>query len=1090
MYVHRSNRMEVLVDELARVLRTPKLAPLAPETIVVQSAGMERWLSRELATRLGAFAHARFPFPRGFIQEAMDAVLGPVEGAERYEREALTFSVAELLGELAGEKAFEAVSRYLRDDADGLRRIQLAERVAHLFDQYAVYRPKDVLDWEAGKGGGDWQAKLWRALVARQGSHHFAARAREFDKTFSPLFVDRGSLPARVCIVGGASLPPLFLRLLAKIATAVEVHLFVLAPTDEYFGDARAGGGGLASDVHPLLGSLGAVGAALQELLENEAHVDGSRKFVEPPEDSVLHRLQGDLMHARVRASTNPPAEDDDSLTLVACHSPMREVEVLRDRLLALFERDPTLRPDDVVVMAPRIEEYAPFIDAVFESEQGQKGHIPYRTSDRSERRVNVAAAALLSTLSVLRGRFKASEVLDLLQAEPVRARFGVEAVDLPRIHRWVSDAGIRWGVDGSHRARYGLPADERNTWRFGLRRLFVGYALSDDGQTDFEGSVPHDDVTGEGALLLGKLAELCETLFSFRERVSVPRPLAGWHELLGQLVGAVLAEGESWQLRPLHEALYRLAQHAKAAGFEEPVSLEVVLHLLGGHLEAEVQSAEFLSGGVTFCAMLPLRSIPFRVVCLLGLNEGEFPRVEKHVDFDKMAEKPQLGDRSQRADDRYLFLETLLSARERLCLSYVGRGISDNEVRPPAVVVSELSAAIDVMLAGTDPKARSFLAPVEQPLQPFSPRHFDGKDPRLQSFDEEHARGARALSVAKTEERPFMTSPLGVVTGASAAADPADVTDVEELVRFLQNPSKALLRKLGIFLEEETEIVLDREPLQSDALDRYQVGSRLLGAGLDALSGDERALLRSRLEVTELGRGHLPVGVPGRAELSTIMAAARDVSAAARPYTKAGRAAAQVFTLVGPPGCGELSGALDSVYGRTQVERMYSQIAAKHELAAWVRHLAARAAELPIDDSVLVGRSKKEGVVVRRFKPLPSDSARKLLFELFELYRIGQGVALPLFPIASKQYVEALRKQGSPEDALSSARSAFTKKETDQAFGGEGARDYVMLAFRGRDALSEEAMRGFGEAEALHFTALSRRVFEPLLDHREEPPA
>ncbi len=1082
MYVHRSNRMEVLVDELARVLRTPKLAPLAPETIVVQSAGMERWLSRELAVRLGAFAHASFPFPRGFIQDAMDVVLGKNEGAARYEREALTFTIATLLGELRNEKGFSAVSTYLVDDPDGLRRLQLAERIAYLFDQYAVYRPDLVLGWEAGKAS-DWQAILWRALVARQGRFHFAARAKDFEQKFEPLFVARGALPSRICIMGGASLPPLFMRLLGKVAEAVEVHLFALTPTPEYFAESR--GSDAVLDVHPLLASLGTVGAALQQLLESElSYVDGATRFVAPGEGSVLHCLQSDLLSNRPvgaeGAEKRARPKGDESIALVSCHSPMREVEVLRDRLLARFEADPSLRPEDVVVMAPRIEDYAPFIDAVFEAEASDARHVPYRVADRSERRTNVAASALLSTLAVLRGRFKASEILDLLQAEPVRARFEIEASDLPRIHRWVHDSGIRWGVDGSHRAKYDLPNDDRNTWRFGLRRLLLGYALSDDGLTSFEGSVPHDDVSGEGATLLGNLSQLCETLFSFRERTFSRHTLAGWQTVLGQLIGAVMAEGESWQIRPLHEALYRMVEHAKAAGFEEEVSLEVVLHLLDSHFEAELSSTEFLSGGVTFCAMLPLRSIPFKVVYLLGMNEGEFPRVERHLDFDKMAEHPKLGDRSQRADDRYLFLETLLSAREHLTISYVGRGISDNQERPPAVVVSELATAIEAMLAPTVPGERAYLTAVEQPLQPFSPRNFDGKDARLFSFDTDHARGASAMLREKAAERPFIVGPI-------QARELPSVVDVDELVRFLQNPAKALLRGLGIVLEDETEVVEDREPLESEALDRYQVGTRLLRAGLDAMSDEERARTRSIIEETELGRGLLPIGAPGRVGLDAVVDTALEVGRAARRFTVLGRRPAQTFTIArGDAAGGELSGALERVYGTTQVECMYSQLAAKHDLASWVRHLAARAAGLPVEDSVLIGRGK-EGVSVRRFVPLPGPRARELLFELFELYRAGRSVALPLFPNASRAFVEQLRKKAEHPDkeerALEAVRFEF---ENERGFG-EGTKAYVKLAFRGRDPLSSSAMEGFGPASELGFATVSRRVFEPLLDHQEE---
>jgi exodeoxyribonuclease V gamma subunit len=1085
MYVHRSNRMEVLVDELARVLRVPKLAPLASETIVVQSRGMERWLARELSLRLGSFSRARFPFPRAFIQEAMDAVLGPQEGAARFERGALTWSIVSLLGELRAERGFATVSSYLSDDPDGRRRVQLAQRIAHLFDQYSVYRPSMVLEWEAGKGS-DWQAILWRALTARLGSSHFAARSRDFERSFSPLFVARGSLPPRICIVGGASLPPLFLRLLGKIAEAVEVHLFALSPSSEYFAEGAADAVALAGGgVHPLLASLGSVGAALQQSLETEmSYVEGAGSFVDPGTDTLLHALQSDLLHNHVRGSESTPflepRADDGSISIVSCHSPMREVEVLRDRLLATFQADPTLRPDDVVVMAPHIEEYAPLVAAVFEADPKSAHYIPHRIADRNERRVNVAASALLGVLAVLRGRFKASEVLDLLQAEPIRERFGIAAADLPRIHRWVNDAGIRWGQDEAHRAEFGLPRDERNTWTFGLRRLLLGYALSDDGRTNFEGCVPHDDVTGDGALLLGKLNELCETLFGFRREVQRSYSLAEWRDLLGRMTSALLAEGETWQLRPLHEGLYQLALQAETATFTEPVSLEVMTQLLAEHFESEIYGGEFLSGGVTFCAMLPLRSIPFRVVCLLGMSDGEFPRVETHLGFDKMAERPRVGDRSVRADDRYLFLETLLSARDKLQISYVGRGIQDNEARPPAVVVSELTTAVRGMFADASSKC---LAPAEQPLQPWSPRHFDGRDEQLASFDAEHARGAAALAGTLQAEAVFCAQPL-------ERPEVADTVDLDDLVRFFQSPARALLRSLGVRIEDDAELVVDREPVESDALERYQVGARLLSGEWEVLSGPSAgAELRKHLEETELRRGLLPIGAPGRVSVQAIVDLALEIRAAARRYTKAGKGPAQVFELglgaaLDAGGAAALVGALDRVYGRTQIECMYSQLGARHEVAAWVRHLAARAAGLPVDDAVLVGRDDKNPVCVRRFVPLDAGRAKELLVDLVGVYRLGHRVPLPLFPNASRQYVRTLLKKAdddAPGRALNAARFEFTK------MFGEAHDAYVKLAFRGQDVIADGASTGVAGAPELGFAELSRRVFEPLLRHQEE---
>lgn len=1142
MYVHRSNRMEVLVDELSAVLRKPKLQPLAPETILIQSQGMERWLGRELARRLGGFANARFPFPRAFIREAMDAVLGPAPDAVLYERATMTWAIAALLPELEGDRAFASVASYLREDAGAVRRLQLAERVAYLFDQYVIYRPKLVLGWEAGRGT-DWQARLWRALLERYEAApsdggdapsggkvraHFAARALEFERNFTPLFVERGALPARLCVVGGASLPPLFLRLLAKLAECIEVHLFWLAPTREYMGQAAAEGDALAwsgGDVHPLLASLGGVGAAFQQILESEvSYVDGAGDFVEPAPHDVLHALQGDLLANRDRARAGddqrlprPAVGCDESITLVSCHSPMREVEVLRDRLLALFDADPSLLPDDVVVMAPRIDTYVPLIEAVFSGDPRDPLAIPHRVADRSERSLNPAAEALLRLLDVLRGRLKASEVLDLLQVEPVRRRFGIDAPDLPEIYRWVHDAGIRWGEDAAHRGEYNLPEEAANTWRFGLRRLFLGHALSDDRRTVFGGVVPHDSLPADRVELLGKFARFCETLFESRQLVRVQRSVSGWCECLRQVVDSLLAEdpGTAWQLRPLHGALHDLESSARLAAFEEPVALEVLSAQLSERLETETSSADFVAGGVTFCAMLPMRSIPFRVVCLLGMNDGEFPRIEQQLGFDKMLERPQVGDRSQRAEDRYLFLETILSARDRLLVSHVGRGIQDNQPRPPSVVVAELSAAIENLLEPRRAGEPEYLAAVQHPLQPFSPRAFDGVDPRLASFGVPHARGAHVLARGQEPVTPLF-APDVQLTGL-AAEDLGASLELQHVVAFFQNPARSLLRRMGLDLDEDVKLVEDREPVETDALARYLVGSRLMSAPEEHLDAYERV---------ELARGALPFGSPGRVLLEGIGEVAAGMRRAAGRITRYG--AESPRAIVVPLGRGplearlrevgalrtteaprELVGVLEGLYrangggdrateaeaGRGSVRlrlvsASYARLSPKYELAAWIRHLAARAAGLPLTETLVLGRGKDDEVLLRRFPELSPERARALLSQLVDLYLLGLSTPLPFFPALSRVFVERFRKASGDAAAEERALDSVERELSDPNpwNGGEGADVHVAWVFRGRRPF-REALGGRLEDLGLSFTEISRTVYEPLLDCVEDVP-
>lgn len=1092
MFVHRSNRLEELVGVLAEVAGRPLGGALQPEVIVVQSKGMERWLGMELSRRLGVWSNGLFPFPRALVEELLDVVLD--DGAQqRFSREGLAWAASALLPGLARQPGFAPVASYLDDDPHGLKRLQLSQRIAYLFDQYAVFRPGMVQAWERG-GGDGWQPELWRALVERLGSAHVAARAERFLEAWRGLEELPAAVPRRISVFGISSLPPIYVRLLAAVAERVELHLFLLSPSREYWAEIRSERETLRSlrdapglvdreQLHleqgnPLLASLGRAGRDFQRVLEalddyQEAERDLYR---DPGTASTLTALQSDILALRRRApgSTPPPLElDDGSIAVHACHSPMREVQVLRDQLLGLFESDPSLEPRDVVVMMPDVEAYAPLVDAVFGATGAGPGRIPYRIADRTRRSGSAVTEAFLSILAFAEGRARASEVLDLLQLQPVRARFGIGAGELPLVSRWVHDAGVRWAVDADDRARAGQPAYDENTWRFGLRRLLLGYAMPGSGM--FEDVLPFDDMEGSEVELVGQLAELAERLFAWRERLAEPRTPAGWQGTLGLLLDEliVVPDHDAWQLQLVRDALAALADTSAAAGFEECVGLGVVRTLLEQAFEQERTTHDFLAGGVTFCAMLPMRSIPFRVVCLIGMNDGDFPRVNRQQSFDLMALEPRPGDRNPREEDRYLFLEALLSARERLVVSYVGRDIQDNGVRPPSVVVGEL---LDALVASFSSDRQIFV--LEHPLQPFSPGYFrPDRDPRLFSYGADESEGARALVREQHAVPPFQCALLPPMDVAARGAD------IGELARFFENPARGLLQsRLGLVLERDSVLVEDREPMELDALERYGIGAALLDQAL------HDGTLDGGFQRTRAG-GVLPLGTPGRLEYAAIEAQALEVALATRRFREGGRLPPLELEL--ELGGTRLGGALGELWQRAQLRVQYSKVRSRQRLSLWVRHLALQlvAPDGYPRQSVIVGRAADGAASVFQLVPVEAGRARELLSGLVELYWLGQRAALGLFPDASSTYAAELAKHAGEPDASVEAR-----RKADQVFnartGGAEADDaYIQRAFDGHEPLAAEPP--FGAELALPgFAELALRVFEPMFDFVAEADA
>jgi exodeoxyribonuclease V gamma subunit len=691
--------------------------------------------------------------------------------------------------------------------------------------------------------------------------------------------------------------------------------------------------------------------------------------------------------------------------------------------------------------------------------------------------------------LEVVDGRMTATDVLDLLRIAAVRSRFGIEAEDVDLLRSWVGKAGVRWGIDAAHREAVGQPPFHENTWRFGLDRLLLGFAMPGNERDLFGGALPYDDVEGSSAALLGKLAELCTTLFGFRESLAAPRDLDAWREALGKLLAAMVASSDltADQHNEVRKALARLAARATAGGFRAELPLDAVRPLVLEELTRAPTARGFLSGGVTFCEMVPMRAIPFRVVCLIGMDGDAFPRIRRALGFDLVARRPRRGDRSAREDDRYLFLEALLSARDRLLITHVGQSIRDNAELPPSVVVSELLDALGESFVVPDdgspaaaPRAGELPSEhaqrrirerlvVRHPLQPFSTRYF-GDDPELFSYAGSYFLGAQALHRPQRPAPPFVAAPLSPPRADDATASLE--VDVDDLIRFIERPARAFLqRRLLLTLGQDAEPIVNREPLLLDNLERWGVGDAILAVAPDA-PRDAFPVLRAR--------GTMPPGTPGRCTFDEIVPEAAAIARRARAVRAAPRLADVPVAL--ELGRFRLRGLIEDLYpehGHVRVQ--FSRLQGRSEIGAWVRHLVLcclGGASVP-RRATIVGRAAKKTTEIQvTFRP--AEDPHALLATLLELWEAGQSEPLPLFDRASRRYAEARRRKGGTHDkALEAAR-----REYDGGYNvtGESQDPYVQLAFAGRAPLGSDDDPGAAE----RFAQLACAVFEPLLAHRE----
>jgi exodeoxyribonuclease V gamma subunit len=828
--------------------------------------------------------------PGSFMWQLYRMVLGREEipAKSLLDKAPLTWRLMRLLPQVIDRPHFEPLQRFLTHDTDLRKRYQLSERLADLFDQYQVYRADWLEDWAEGRHQlrnvrGEikplpptscWQAELWRALLGDVGEQGMAqSRAgvhQRFIERINNLTEAPAGLPSRVIVFGISSLPAQVLEALAGLARFSQVLLCVHNPCRHHWADivadkdllrhqykrqSRKSGMPVVLDpdtmhqhAHPLLAAWGKQGRDYINLLDSYDDPNSYRAafrdgridlFSDTQPDNLLNQLQNDILELRPLDETREhwPAvdlEQDDSIRFHMAHSAQREIEILHDQLLARFSANPDLRPRDVIVMVPDVDSYAPHIRAVFgQLDRHDPRFIPFTLADQGQRGRDPLLIAVEHLLKLPDSRFPVSEILDLLDVPALRARFGVEERDLPTLHRWIEGAGVRWGMNAEQRAGLGLPEElEQNSWHFGMRRMLLGYAV---GSADAcAGIEPYDEIGGLDAALIGPLVALLDALELAHQQLTQPTQPKEWGQRLQalmQLFFKASNEHDDYLLTQLEELRETWLQTCEAVGLVDALPLTVVREAWLAGLDQGRLSQRFLAGAVNFCTLMPMRAIPFKLVCLLGMNDGDYPRAQPPLDFDLMGSDYRPGDRSRREDDRYLLLEALLSARHQLYISWVGRSIRDNSERPASVLIGQLR---DHLASGwrLRDESQELLGAMteEHPLQPFSARYFHEGD-QLFSY-------ASEWQVLHQQPVP-QTS--GQLLTPYVQEEPLSLALLQD---FLRNPVRHFFtQRLKVYFEAAEAPLADEEPFVLDALQRYTLSDSLLEAALRQPDNIDQAL-------------------------------------------------------------------------------------------------------------------------------------------------------------------------------------------------------------------------------------------------------
>lgn len=1059
LHIIQSNRMETLSQQFIHLLASAPLdSVFAKEVVLVQSPGMAQWLKLQVTQTTGFCAQMEFPLPSSFIWQLYQQILPDVPAESAFNKTNMAWKLYHLLPQKLNNPLYAALAQYLRHDSDGLIRFSLCEKIADVFDQYLMYRPDWLTQWQAQNDEpagvklhyAPWQPDLWRSLVSYteqlgQSGYH---RANMQHIALEKLATQEVNLPQRISVFGISALPQGQLDILEALAKHTDVLLFLFNPSEHYWGDVvdektqakikaryqlmpQLSAKQRAEQIdqahyfsvgNPLLSSWGKLGRDyLEQLLQLDAKwIDG---FVAEFPDTLLGQIQQEIYQLAFKQQSlvDDPTwfvndtgrialnETDTSIQLSDCHTPLREIERLHDYLLQQFEQDPSLTPKDIIVMMPDVGQYSPYIEAVFGG-ASQGRYIPYALADLAISQEKPLFNAIVQLCDLPYSRFGVTQILDLLQIPAISSQLDLSEQDILQCRYWLEQVGVKWGINGEHKGEFDLPQHDLNSWQHGLTRLILGFAKP-QGHA-FHGVYGADEIEGMASETASKLLEFIEQLIVAKQQLAPDDTLANKAQQLQQIIQRLFAVErlDSHDVQLIDKLVSSLSHHHDNQDYQGEVSQRVVSYLVKQNLEEKGVGQRFLIGSVNFCTLMPMRAVPFKQVCILGLNDSDYPRNVQPIGFDLVQHSPRRkGDRSRRLDDRYLFLEALLSAQNNLYLSYVGRSCHDNQPRLPSLLLSELLDYIK----------RSFYYPnsdktlpenliAKQHLQPFHHDYYQ-KDHRWQSYNP-------TWLIGDTQREESPETPL---------IAPSELTTLElsDFLTACTKPQQYFYQQIiGINLGQIAEIEDDNEPFALDALKRYNLLDELLAQAVKNQPINEAELLQ---------RGVLAQANVGKLEINNLQSKVAHLASAIQSYTTlACQTRQEVNVTVDKI---TIQGWLQTIYGDHLVFYRPAKIKAKDRIVGYLHHLLA-ACSGEAFSTVIIGLDMQV-----TFAPIEKASAEKQLSQWLMLVNTARTRPVAFFPASGWQYL-------ATQD-IAKAEQAFSG---GQYIGkGEGENPYIALNYQ-----------------------------------------
>lgn len=1026
----KGNRLEKLADLLAvKLLHQESGDPFLSPEIVVPNLDTARWLQLHIAEKNGFAGNIRYMLPAEWQWDQIRKLYTDLPKSLPADAEPMKWAIYAILKGTDLVQEYPHIHRFAEKQEGSMKDqalLRFSAQISSMFDQYIIYRPEMVLRWQGGKINEEeqWQAKLWNSLQeiwrerGSEGIHFRKNKAELWSDGLEKIRSGDIETGKRLHVFNPGLLPEPVVRMLKAVGDRTDVTIYMISahqPEPE----------------NPLLVSLGEEMAATTALCRQTGFEEES---LPPPDfpDSDLGRIQRSVAencrHTGLEKGTLP-----EGIRIHSCHSELREAETLHRYLLGLFSSRPDLNPDDVLVVMPDTQRYESAIHAVFGHSNDGLPQIPYHAGSTASAGEYALHRSFLMLLSLPGSRFRFQDVMDLFQTPAVLEKAGLIDDESARVKRWMEENHVTWGADDSHRRESGQPGGSPRTWQAAVRRVWLGQLLPAPAGDTFDGELCYHSLSGTAEYeVWAGFASFLSALTDFREATKRSLSSAEWVDQVEHLIQNVFSKKslESLEYSQISRSLKTIRDVAELSGFSEKVTWKLFADELKKLADTQRPAGARFTRGVTFSTMVPVRSMPFRVIAMIGLNESDFPRTPTAPGFDLMARFPKPTERNRKNEDRNLFLESILSSKEEFYISYIGRSRQDNEAIPPSPIVGEW---LEFLSGETGIKPEKLIR--EEPLTIFSPDHF-----RKGEIAPELHRTS-ALSILTPGERPE-----GLVIDEDDGDEEEDVqaTDLSDLTSFVRLPVRHFVtRTLGAVIPSSEE---EKPEFQLNALERHILFRKVFDWVLS--ERDDSALLEMVKQ-----SGIVPEGWPGEQEVQSLI---RSAGVALNPIRDAGFEPNITSIDVDiRTNLFDLSGSVTSFSEDRFLDIKISSLSGKLLTESWISHIVWNLSKGTDTLSTLCCELKKGDPKLVRFT-MP-ESPEEVLGELIDLYREGQIRPLRFFP--STLYEYAVHAEKDESKAIGKATTKFVGGSFSEAFG-ERDNEYVKLIFGSEPAFDPELLK------------------------------